>query len=185
MRKKIFVAVRVALILLFSSVGMTACIHGGFFIDSDEDDVLHKLETFLDRLQDGNKEGIKALFAPNAIAGLSDFDESLDALFEYYDGEIESYTKNGLITDRDKDSGIERKWYVKSSDVTTTTEVFRMAFYWCAQDTGDKGNVGITSFYILKFNDDPHPTYSYGGDGLRTPGINIGKVYLFELSDDE
>ncbi len=183
--KKCFLAILIALVLLFSSVGMAACIPMGFFIDSDEDDALHKLETFLNRLQDGDKEGIKELFAPNAIAGLLGFDESLDALFEYYDGEILSYTKNGLITDRDKDSGIERKWYVKSSDVTTTTDVFRMAFYWCAKDTGDKGNVGITSFYILKFDDDPHPTYSYGGDGLRTPGINIGKVYLFELPADE
>ena len=181
--KKISSIISIALVLLFTSVGMAACIPTGFFVDSDEDDALHKLETFLDRLQNEDKEGIKELFAPNAIVGLTDFGESLDALLEYFGGEIKSYTKNGLITDRDKDSGIERKWYVKSSDVTTTTDVFRMAFYWCAKDTGDKGNVGITSFYILKFNDDPHPTYSYGGDGLRTPGINIGKVYLFDLPD--
>ena len=181
--KKISSIISIALVLLFTSVGMAACIPTGFFVDSDEDDALHKLETFLDRLQNEDKEGIKELFAPNAIVGLTDFGESLDALLEYFGGEIKSYTKNGLITDRDKDSGIERKWYVKSSDVTTTTDVFRMAFYWCAKDTGDKGNVGITSFYILRFKDDPNPKYSYGGDGLRTPGINIGKVYLFDLPD--
>ena len=78
----------------------------------------------------------------------------------------------------DKDSGIERKWYNMSYDVTTSTEIYRMAFIWCAKDTGDSGNVGIESFYILKANDDPnYPQYSYGGDGAWTPGINIGKTH--------
>ena len=65
-----------------------------------------------------------------------------------------------------------------SYDVTTDAAIYRMAFYWCAKDTGDSGNVGIESFYIIKATDDPnYPQYSYGGDGLWTPGINIGKTH--------
>ncbi len=32
-------------------------------------------------------------------------------------------------------------------------------------------------FYIIKKIDDTTPEYAYGGDGLWTPGINIGKTY--------
>ena len=64
-----------------------------------------------------------------------------------------------------------------SYDVTVGDEVYRMAFIWCAKDTGDKENVGIESFYIIKATDDPYyPQYAYGGDGQWTAGINIGKV---------
>ena len=33
-------------------------------------------------------------------------------------------------------------------DVTTDVAIYRMAFYWCANDTDDEGNVGIESFYM-------------------------------------
>lgn len=81
--------------------------------------------------------------------------------------------------ERDKDSSVERKWYNMSYDVTTSVEIYRMAFVWCAKDTSDDNNVGIESYYILKASDDPnYPQYSYGGDGAWTPGINIGKIYV-------
>ena len=66
-------------------------------------------------------------------------------------------------------------------DITTTEDVFRIAIIWHIQDTEDIGNVGIWSFYIIRFEDDPYPNYAYGGDGLLSPGLHIGKTYIGEL----
>ena len=155
-----------AILLLASAFSMAGCaFFDDLFAPSDDEDA-----------EDG--DGIKALFAPNKIAGLSDFDKSLEELFLYYDGEFVSVTRHSTGVEDDKDSGIERKWYNMSYDVTTSAAIYRMAFFWCAKDTGDSGNVGIESFYILKADDDPNfPQYTYRGDGAWTPGINIGKTH--------
>ena len=148
------------------------------FAPSDNEDADNKLQAFVQCLDNEDREGIKALFAQNKIAEISNFDESIEELLLYYEGEYMSVERHSTGVEEDKDSGIVRKWYNMSYDVTTDTTIYRMAFYWCVKDTGDDGNEGIESFYIIKATDDPnYPQYAYGGDGLWTPGINIGKVY--------
>lgn len=177
--KKLAIACLTAALLLASVFSVAGCtFFDDLFAPSDNEDADNKLDSFVERLQNEDGDGIKALFAQNKIADLSNFDESIEKLFQYYDGEFVSVTRHSTGMEDDKDSGIERKWYNMSYDVTTSTEIYRMAFIWCAKDTGDSGNVGIESFYILKANDDPnYPQYSYGGDGAWTPGINIGKTH--------
>ena len=162
---------------------MTVLLGGCTFFDdlfapSDNEDADNKLQSFVECLNNEDREGIKSLFAQNKIAEISNFGESIEELLLYYDGEYISVERHATGVEEDKDSGIERKWYNMSYDVTTDTQIYRMAFYWCAKDTGDKSNVGLESFYIIKATDDPnYPQYTYRGDGLWTPGINIGKAY--------
>ena len=147
------------------------------FVPSDNEDADNKLQAFVHCLDNKDREGIKALFAQNKIAALTDFDESVEELLLYYDGGHISVDRYSTGVEEDKDGGIERKWYSMSYDVTTDAAIYRMAFYWCAKDTGDNGNVGIESFYVIKATDDPnYPQYAYGGDGFWTPGMNIGKT---------
>ena len=168
-----------AILLLASAFSMAGCaFFDDLFAPSDDEDADNKLNSFVECLQNEDGDGIKALFAQNKIASLSDFDESMEELFLYYDGEFVSVTRHSTGVEDDKDSGIKRKWYNMSYDVTTSAAIYRMAFFWCAKDTGDSGNVGIESFYILKADDDPnYPQYTYRGDGAWTPGINIGKTH--------
>lgn len=148
------------------------------FAPSDNEDADNKLQAFVEFLNNEDRDGIKALFARNKISEISNFDESVEELFAYYDGEYISVERHSTGVEEDKDGGAERKWYNMSYEVTTDAAIYRMAFYWCAKDTGDKGNVGIESFYIIKATDDPnYPQYSYGGDGLWTNGINVGKAH--------
>ena len=168
-------AIIIATMMIFMS-GCTFC--DGLFALSDNEDADNKLQAFVDFLNNEDREGIKALFAQNKIAEISNFDESVEELLLYYDGEYMSVERHSTGVEEDKDGGIVRKWYNMSYDVTTDAAICRMAFYWCAKDTGDSGNVGIESFYIIKATDDPnYPRYAYGGDGLWTIGINIGKTH--------
>ena len=176
--KKVFV---LAIAIIMAT--MTALLGGCTFFDdlfapSDNEDADNKLQAFVDCLRNEDREGIKALFAQNKIAEISNFDESIEELLLYYEGEYMSVERHSTGVEEDKDSGIVRKWYNMSYDVTTDVAIYRMAFYWCAKDTGDSGNVGIESFYIIKATDDPnYPQYTYRGDGLWTPGINIDKTH--------
>lgn len=176
--KKVFVLV-IAIIIATMTMFMGGCtIFDDLFAPSDNEDADNKLQAFVQCLDNEDREGIKALFAQNKIAEISNFDESIEELLLYYEGEYMSVERHSTGVEEDKDSGIVRKWYNMSYDVTTDTTIYRMAFYWCVKDTGDDGNEGIESFYIIKATDDPnYPQYAYGGDGLWTPGINIGKVY--------
>ena len=175
--KRVFILV-IAIIMS----AMTALLGGCTFFDdlfapSDNEDADNKLQAFVECLSNDDREEIKSLFAQNKIAEISNFDESIEELLLYYDGEYISVERHSTGVEEDKDSDIERKWYNMSYDVTTDAAIYRMAFYWCAKDTGDKGNVGIESFYIIKAMDDPrYPQYTYRGDGAWTPGINIGKA---------
>ena len=161
---------------LISILPLAGC---DFFAVSDDEDADNKLEAFVECLNNEDREGIKTLFSQNKIANLTGFDESIEELLQYYDGDFLSVTRYSTGVERDKDSGIERKWYNMSYDVTTSVETYRMAFIWCVNDTGDDNNIGIESYYILKASDDPnYPQYTYGGDGEWTPGINIGKIHV-------
>ena len=178
--KKLVTAALTSILFLISMIPMAGCdFFGDIVAPSDDENADKKLEAFVGFLQNEDREGIKSLFSENKIKELADFDESIEELLLYYDGEIVSVTRHATGVEDDKDFGIERKWYNMSYDVTTSVDTYCMAFYWCTKDTGDSGNIGIESFYIIKATDNPdYPQYAYRGDGSWTPGINIGKVYV-------
>lgn len=176
--KKAFIWVASIVIAAMATLLGGCTCSDSLFEPSDNEAADNKLQAFVQCLENGDKEGIKTLFAQNKISDISSFDNDIEELLLYYDGEYISVDRHSTGVEDDKDSGIERKWYNMSYDVTTNEAIYRMAFYWCAKDTGDNGNVGIESFYIIKATDDPnYPQYTYRGDGLRTPGINIGKFF--------
>ena len=167
---------KIYICIFWSSLVMvifTGCLN----LKSDEQIVTEKLMELVSALQDKNHDDIKSLFAPNIISSLDNFDDSINDLTAYYDGVYESFDEGGLITEQDRDSGIDRKWFNMSHDVTTNVDIFRIAIIWYVIDTGDTKNIGIWSLYIIKFDDDTTPEYSYRGDGWWTNGIHIGKPY--------
>lgn len=122
------------------------------------------------------------MFAPNKLNEMENLDENIDELLSYYEGNYSKYGSGGLGTEKDVDSGVTKKWNNMSYDVFTNKNTYRIAIIWHILDTADKGNVGIWSLYVIKFEDDIYPTYSYGGDGNWTPGLHIGKTFLYELT---
>lgn len=137
-----------------------------------------KTQEIIEYLETGNKEGIKSLFSKTKIEEILDFDASIERLIEYYDGTFQSKKNNPHGKFRDKNGDFSTTWFLPSVDVTTSVDTYRIAFYYCTEYTTDKESIGIWSLYIIKKADDTTPEYAYGGDGLWTPGINIGKVYV-------
>ena len=166
---------------LFLSVSLSLLL---FFLSScslfkSEDEIIdEKVENLISLLENGDKEGLKSLFAESRIENISDFNNSLEELLEYYDGVLLSKSHSGTGTDRDIHGNYRATWYNLSYKITTSTEHYRMALYWCTEYSTNNKELGIWSLYIIKESDYHTPDSTYRGDGLWTPGINIGKVYL-------
>lgn len=142
--------------------------------ESDSEISENNLEKLLTAIQSEDINQVKQLFAPNISTQIDDFDSSVVELLNYYDGIFDTYTTGGLGSEVDRNSGVEKKWFNMSYDVTTTEDIYRIAIIWYVKDTSDSGNVGIWSLYILRFSEDEYPEMAYGGDGLWTNGIHVG-----------
>ncbi|HHX68920.1 MAG TPA: DUF5104 domain-containing protein [Gallicola sp.] len=145
---------------------------------TDEEIVEKKIQELIQHLEENNTDGIRNLFAKTKINDIEDFDASIEQLIEFYDGVYETKKNGAPGKFRDKDGDFSTTWFLPSTDVTTSVDTYRIAFYYCTEYTTDKDSIGIWSLYIIKKSEDTTPKYSYGGDGLWTPGINIGKVYV-------
>jgi hypothetical protein len=152
---------------------LTSCV-----LDNDASIAKRNLEQLISDIQNEDRDAIKAMFASNKLAEIDNFDESIDELLAYYEGDYVSCKVGGLGTFGGRVHGIVQKYYDMSYDITTTERVYRIALIWYVTDTADVGNVGIWQLFILKMEDDPNPEYSYRGDGISTsPGIYVGRIY--------
>lgn len=163
-RKITFIALLImAIIITFSLAGC--------FIDSDEDIAKKNIEMLLNALDNDDKEGVKKMFSPNIIAGINNFEECIDELLSYYEGDYLEYKNGGLGTTNDNDYGKTTKYHDMSYDVTTAKGIYRLGIIWYISDSNVCDNVGIWSLYILKFEDDSSPDYSYRSEGVA--GIHV------------
>jgi hypothetical protein len=172
---KKFFSIILIIVISLTAMLLPAC--SGFFIDSDNDIATVNMKKLILQMQNQNREGIKALFAPNAIADIDDFDKSIDELLSYYNGDYVSGVGGYPDVYDSKDGNKIIKRLNISEDVTTTECTYRFAVEWYVKYTTDKNNVGIWNFYIIKYEDDPYQDYYYWGDGYNTAGINIGKIF--------
>ena len=180
--KRRITSLAVIILSVVCMVFATSCF--GFFIDTDGNDAEDNFVKLLDSLQSGDHSKIKALFAPNKIADIEDFDEDIEDLLGYYKGEYLSYKSGGLGTFQDKHYDYVTKYYNMSYDVTTTEDVYRFGIIWYVEYTVDKDNVGIWSLSIIRLDDDTDPKASYRGDGSQTPGINIGRIHVLRYLEN-
>ena len=148
-------------------------------LSKSDDEIIEEMgNNLISLLENEDKDGFVSLFAPAKIKDLTNFDSSLDEIMEYYDGKFVSEKHPGAGTFKEKDGEYQAKWFNLSFDIITDMNEYRIAIYWCTEYSTDSNYLGIWSLYIINENDYLTPEYSYAGDGLWTPGINIGKVYV-------
>jgi hypothetical protein len=100
------------------------------------------------------------------------FEEKLSQLLSYYDGAQEEWIRETVYSTV-KEDGKKATFYDSSVDLLTDKDVYRFAARWCVQSDKGTASVGIRSFAILKYYDDPNCKARYWGDGLWEPGIQI------------
>ena len=141
---------------------------------SEQDIANAMLDEVLITIKNKDSDGLKSLFAKNAVADLESFDNEIKEFFDYFKGDFISYDDHSAVDSRETiNSGESRKTLFSTYDIVTTEESYRVAIKDICEDTFNEDNVGIWSIYIIRLEDDTNPEFAYRGDDKYTPGINF------------
>lgn len=168
---------KMTLLILIASIVLCSCSAGGNMgiIDNDSSIAQKEIEQILDAIQYKDESALSSLFSKNTLGNVNAFDESVVALFDYFEGTVESYDDGaGPFVETKNEDNHSFQLMESSFIVKTTKSEYRFAIQFITQDTATPDNIGIQSLYIIKIDDDVNLEYAYWGDGKFTPGISIG-----------
>ena len=135
-----------------------------------------QMDKVLEAIKNRDSDALKSMFSKKAL-GQEELDQSIIDLFDFFQGDFISYDDWSAINVEEglNDDGTGRRWKALYStyDVETNKQKYRIAIQDFILDTADSNNVGISSFYIIKFENDTDPNIAYRGDDKYTPGINF------------
>ena len=136
-----------------------------------------QFEDLIDAAKMQDADALKALFSQNVLNEVENIEESIQKLFDYFQGELVSYNNwGGPGVKAEMEYGDYQEVYDATYDFETAQDKYRLWMEIITVDTTDADNVGIRSLYIIRFEDDTRTDFAYRGDGEHTPGINIGKT---------
>lgn len=123
-------------------------------------------------MENQDRDGLKDLFADNAIGRLDEYDKSVDELFDYFHGEYLSCSDFRLrgVEGSPNHKQAQNVQYLKcsySADIKTESGIYRFYIYSYLLDRYNEANNGIWSLFIKKTDDitDPYcasENYAYG-----------------------
>ena len=167
----------VLFLTLILELFLSACSLGGngMIMDNDQKIANDKFEEIIEVIQSQNSDMLTALFSKESIDNEETFNNSVEKLFEYFTGTVESYDDWGAChVETTKEDDQILQIMESTYDVKTTECEYRFAVRYIAKDTVNSDNVGVQSLYVIRMQDDIYTEYAYWGDGKYTPGINIG-----------
>ena len=168
------------LFILTAVVGtlLTACSQEDKELFLDDSVIANqKLEEFLTAIQSGDKEEVISLFSIETRRSTAGFEDSVDELLEYYEGEyISDDDWGGPVVSKSRDEESYITIFETTYEIVTSECEYRLAFKYVHEDDSEPFNRGIEYIYIIKTKDDINTDFAYYGDGKDTPGINIGVV---------
>lgn len=162
-------------ISLIFTLAFSACSSESGLGTSDREIADKKFDEVIDAIKNGDKDRLSSLFSKNAINGAENFDESVDELLDYVQGDIESYSdwSGALTVDRSSEEDEVVEIIEASYEVKTSEGDYRFAIVFFTSNTTEQNDVGIWSLYVIRKTEDTNPSYAYWGDGKNTPGINV------------
>ena len=167
---------KIYLLLIAVTFLLTSCSLGGLNMAFFEDDNQVAYNTFkqvVNAIQRKDETVLKNLFSKRVRNEVSDFDESVVDLLDFFQGEVISFDdRAGVGVDETIEYGKKRKEIQSSNSVKTSEQKYYIAIKECTKDTFDSDNVGVISVYIINA-ENWNVTVTYRGDGKWTLGIVI------------
>ena len=142
-------------IIIFLCIGVTmlnSC--SKFFFDNDDKNAKARLEQVIEAINCKDKEALKMLFSEKALNDADDFDGSVGDLFNFVQGEIESWEKpSGPTVHASNNYG--RKWKEVNSYyyINTDKEKYYFSLRDYPVDTENPDNVGIYMLMVVREED--------------------------------
>ena len=143
--------------------------------DSSDEIADTRMEQIFEVIKHKDEVALKAMFSKQALSDADDFDGNLDALFNYIQGDMQSWERAGGGSGGSFERNVDgsRKKEIDSTYIFTTDEYeYEIAVYEFTIDTANPDNVGVYSICIINKNDKPELEVRYWGSG--DAGIVIG-----------
>ena len=159
----------IALSLIASLVFLSSCLGRGTVYSDDGQKANARLEQVIEAIENRDKIDLRAMFSQQALAEAEELDERMDYLFDFIQGDIESWESSAGGVDESNRHGHKvkktRYWYT----VTTEEEEYLFFLLEYPVDTEHPENVGLYMLQVIKAED--RETQFDGGQDILCAGI--------------
>ena len=171
---------RLCFLLLLILITFTSCIPFNFsskleYLAKEENEENKVLDDILEAVESGENENLKNLFSKKTTDEVPDLDEQIDALFEFFKGEVKSTKDFCGQSSEDKECRFSKKWYI----VETTETTYYIYYIKYFKDVENPDNVGVSTIRVVDIkgiHEVEITGYTTYGSDLSRPGITIIKA---------
>lgn len=139
---------------------LSSCSLGGSrtgMLNKDNDDAIAQaqLEAVIEALENQDKDALKSLFSEQALDEANDFDGSVDELFDFSQGQVESWEKlDGPTVYESNHHGHKTKEVSSYYYVNTDKQKYFFLLRDHPVDTDHPDNVGLYTLLVVKAEDE-------------------------------
>jgi len=124
------------------------------FKDNDDKKAEARLKEVIEALENQDKDALKAMFSEQALDEADDFDDSMDYLFDFFQGEVDSWEKSsGPTVFESNDYGHKTKEVSSYYYVNTDKQKYFFLLDDYPIDTDHPNNVGLYMLLVVKAED--------------------------------
>lgn len=169
----------IMLLLLISILFLSSCSFGGskmmIFDDSDKkaDD---RMEQLLETIKNKDKDALKAMFSIQALNEANEFDGSMEYLFEFFQGRVDSWKRDRFTSETSSEYGKKSVMLVSWYTVTTDKDKYIFFVIDYTKDTINSDNAGLYTLRVIKAADEA--TQFSAWQDMKVAGI-------YKSKDDE
>lgn len=165
----------ISAIIILSMLFLSSCSLGGSRTemlnrDSDDTKANARLEQVIESIKKKDKDAVKSLFSQKALSEADDFVGSMDDLFDFFQGKVDSWAKSsGPTVSESNDYGHITKEVSSYYYVNTDKQKYFFLLRDYPVDTDHPDNVGLYLLLVVKAEDrekiyDRNQKILYDGD---------------------
>jgi len=169
--KKIVAAICIVIsALVFSACSLLDLTKGSNLYDNDDEIAYQRLEQVVEAISNKDRAALKAMFSKRALADDNNFNESLDYVFELFQGSVKTVTNYGPGASEDIDgNGHVTKELTSWHRVNTDKQKYIFFLVEYIKDDNNPDNVGLYTLRVIKAKDEK-TQFGYFDD-MKLPGI--------------
>lgn len=169
MNKKFLILLFLINILLLSSCSLGGSREEMLNRDNDDKKADARLEQVIEAIKNKDKDVLKSMFSKQALDETDDFDGSMDYLFDFFQGEVDSWKSNGSIVSETNNYGHKTKEVKSFYNVDTDKQEYLFFLLEYTVDTDHPDNVGLYTLRVIKA-EDKETQFGYWQD-MKIAGI--------------
>jgi hypothetical protein len=113
-----------------------------------------RIEQILEIIKDNDGEALKLLFSKQSLSEAKDIDGQIDYLFDFFQGDIESWERTGFSSETSKNYGKESIKLISSYTVVTDKDKYSFIIRDYTKDTIKPDNTGLYALCVIKADEE-------------------------------